>query len=100
MPRKGMRTIFFKPSPASSPMRSPPHRHTFSDTMMDENIENAQLLISKWDPDSSSPSSSNYCNITSLFSDENRFEAKQYLNSVKELQSAMQHYIKLENYDP
>ncbi|XP_037497356.1 exocyst complex component EXO70H1 isoform X2 [Jatropha curcas] len=90
MPRKGMRTIFFKPSPSSSPMRSPPHRLTLSDTFMDEKIDNAQILISKWDPDSSS--SSNYCNITSLFT-EDRLEAKQYLNSIRELQSAMQYYI-------
>ncbi|KDP44174.1 hypothetical protein JCGZ_05641 [Jatropha curcas] len=85
-----MRTIFFKPSPSSSPLRSPPHSLTLSDTFMDEKIDNAQILISKWDPDSSS--SSNYCNITSLFT-EDRLEAKQYLNSIRELQSAMQYYI-------
>ncbi|EEF27653.1 protein binding protein, putative [Ricinus communis] len=91
MPRKGMRTIFFKPTTASSsssPMRSP-QRHTFSDTLMDENIENAYSLVSKWDSDDSS----NYCNLSSLFTQNNRQEATQYLNSIRELQSAMQYYI-------
>ncbi|KAJ9188945.1 hypothetical protein P3X46_000294 [Hevea brasiliensis] len=84
MPRKGMRTVFFKPSPSSSPMRSPPHRHTFSDTLIDENIDNAHIIISKWDSDSTT--------ISSLFTHD-RQEAMQYLTSVKQLQSAMQYYI-------
>ncbi|KAF2283391.1 hypothetical protein GH714_003824 [Hevea brasiliensis] len=69
-------------------MRSQPHRHTFSDTLVDENIDNANVLISKWDSDSNT----NYCSIASLFTD-NRQEAKQYLNSIKQLQSAMQYYV-------
>ncbi|KAF2300442.1 hypothetical protein GH714_013360 [Hevea brasiliensis] len=81
---KGMRTVFFKPSPSSSPMRSPPHRHTFSDTLIDENIDNAHIIISKWDSDSTT--------ISSLFTHD-RQEAMQYLTSVKQLQSAMQYYI-------
>lgn len=80
MPRKGMRTVFFRPS---SPMPSPPHRHTFSNTLVDENIDNARVLISKWDSDST---------VSSLFT-HNRLEAEQYLNSVKQLHSAMQYYI-------
>ncbi|XP_050213320.1 exocyst complex component EXO70H1-like [Mercurialis annua] len=89
-----MRTMFFKQSgsPSSSPMRSPPQqRHTFSANLMDENIENAYSIITKWDSHDSS--SADYCSLTSLFAAENRQEAKQYLNSVKALQAAMQYYI-------
>ncbi|CAK7331654.1 unnamed protein product [Dovyalis caffra] len=85
-----MRTILFKSSPSRPPTPSPPHRHMFSDTLMDDNIETAQVLISKWDV---SDSSSLYCNITNLFAADNRYEAKQYLNSIKDLQTAMQYYI-------
>ncbi|XP_059430190.1 exocyst complex component EXO70H1-like [Corylus avellana] len=93
MPRKGMRNIFFKsssPSPTSSPSRSiPPSSpsRTFSESLMDENFEIAESLITKWDSDTSS-----YAKITSLFH-EDRHEAKQYLNSVRDLQSAMHHLI-------
>ncbi|KAJ8768830.1 hypothetical protein K2173_023734 [Erythroxylum novogranatense] len=89
MRKKGMRPIFFKQSPAASPLASPPSRHTFSKALMDEKLENAQFLISKWD----SSESSSYCNISSLFSAQNRPESKQYLNSIKQLQSVMQYYI-------
>ncbi|KAE8038973.1 hypothetical protein FH972_011430 [Carpinus fangiana] len=93
MPRKGMRSIFFKsssPSPSSSPSSSiPPSSpsRTFSETLMDENFEIAESLITKWDSDTSS-----YAKITSLFH-EDRHEANRYLNSVRDLQSAMQHLI-------
>ncbi|KAL9371725.1 hypothetical protein Peur_036865 [Populus x canadensis] len=91
MPRKGMRTILFKPSPSRSPTRSTPHRLTFSDTLMDDNVENARELISKWD---ASRSSSLYCvDVANLFASDNRYEAQQYLNSIKDLQTAMQYYI-------
>ncbi|KAJ6895106.1 exocyst complex component EXO70H1-like [Populus alba x Populus x berolinensis] len=90
MPRKGMRTILFKASPSSSPTRSTPHRQTFSDTLMDENFENARELISKWD---ASRSSSLHCDVANLFASDNRYEAQQYLNSIKDLQTAMQYYI-------
>ncbi|KAJ4834002.1 hypothetical protein Tsubulata_039945 [Turnera subulata] len=85
-----MRSIFFKASsPSSTPPPATQPRHTFSDTLMDENIENARSLIFKWD--ASDPST--YCNTTSLFSSDNRAEAKEYLNAITALQSAMQHYI-------
>lgn len=83
--------MLHKQSPSASPNPSPHHRHTFSDTLMDEKIEIAQALISKWDV--SPNSSSLYCNITNLFAADNRYEAKQYLNSIKDLQAAMQYYI-------
>ncbi|KAJ8750909.1 hypothetical protein K2173_016090 [Erythroxylum novogranatense] len=83
-----MRTFFVKESPSTSPLPSPPHRHTFSESLIDENLETAQLLISKWDT-----SSSDYLHITSLFSAHNRPEAEHYLNSIKQLQSMMQYYV-------
>ncbi|KAJ7980914.1 Exocyst subunit Exo70 family protein [Quillaja saponaria] len=102
MPTKGMRSISFKtssPSSSSSPSPSPSisippsssHHHSFSNSLvMEENIEIAQFLIHKWDSDASN----SLCSITSLFSFDNRQEAKQYLNAVNYLQSAMQHFIK------
>ncbi|XP_038694146.1 exocyst complex component EXO70H1-like [Tripterygium wilfordii] len=100
MPMKGMRSMFFKStSPFNSPARSPlrfnspalsPARLTFSETLVDENIENAQTLINKWESDASS-----YADHTSLFS-MNRQESRQYLDSVKNIQSAMK-YIVTEN---
>ncbi|XP_062171539.1 exocyst complex component EXO70H1-like [Alnus glutinosa] len=92
MPRKGMRSIFFKsssPSPNSSPSRSipPSPNRTFSESLMDENFEIAESLITKWDADTSP-----YAKITSLFH-EDRHEAKRYLSSVRDLQSAMHHLI-------
>lgn len=94
MPRKGMTTLFFKspsPSPSNSPSRSATQpsspRRSFSDSLMEENIKIAQTLITQWDSDSSS-----YTNISSLFHDD-RQEARLYLKSVKDLQSAMQHFL-------
>ncbi|GAU14595.1 hypothetical protein TSUD_96590 [Trifolium subterraneum] len=85
MPRKGMRSIFFQPSTSSKlPPQSSPLR-TFSDSLMEENIENAESLITKWDYSKRI--------ITPLFSGNTRLEAKQYLNAVKGLQSAMQYLV-------
>ncbi|KAK7262403.1 hypothetical protein RJT34_29976 [Clitoria ternatea] len=81
MPRKGMRSIFYKsssPTPAPFP--------TLSDSLMQQDIETAESLITKWDY-----STHNY-QSTPLFSGP-RQEAKRYLNAVKGLQSAMQHLI-------
>ncbi|CAN1329401.1 Exocyst complex component EXO70H1 [Linum perenne] len=81
-----MRSHFFK-SPIHSPAASPPRRHTFSETLMEENIDNAYSLISKWEELSSSSSTA-----VSLFSDD-RGEAKRYISAVKELQAAMKYYV-------
>ncbi|EOY34165.1 Exocyst subunit exo70 family protein H7, putative [Theobroma cacao] len=90
MPRKGMRTVFFKsPSPTRMTPPASPLPHTFSESLMEENIEVAEFVITKWD--SLSESNSSHCNIGSLFSDDNREEAKMYLSSVKGLQKAMQY---------
>ncbi|XVF46459.1 hypothetical protein PTKIN_Ptkin03bG0028000 [Pterospermum kingtungense] len=99
MPIKGMMTIFYKSSPSPSPSPSParmtpppsPLPHTFSQSLMEKNIEVADSIITKWD--SSFKKDSSYCNIASLFADNNREEAKQYLSAVKGLQKAMQYLV-------
>lgn len=90
-----MRNLFFRsasPSPSNSPSRSTiptsSPRHSFSDSLMEENIEIAQTLITKWD----SSDVSSYTKLTSLFHDDRR-EAKLYLKGVRDLQSAMHHFV-------
>ncbi|GKV10018.1 hypothetical protein SLEP1_g21443 [Rubroshorea leprosula] len=84
-----MRTVFSKsPSPARSTPPPSPVRQTFSESLTDEDIEVAQSIITKWDS-----SDSSYCNIAYLFSSENRHKVKQYLNSIKHLQRAMQYFV-------
>lgn len=80
--------FFFKASPPqSSPLPPPSHRNkTFSDAIVDENIETARSLITKWN--SISTSNPSYYLFTNT-----RQEAKQYLNAVKSLQSAMQYLV-------
>ncbi|GAY38187.1 hypothetical protein CUMW_034800 [Citrus unshiu] len=84
-----MRTIFFKPStsPTAGTPSSSPQRVTFSDSLMDENIQIARSLITKWDDTSQS------CSISSLFSSDNRQDAKDYLKAVYDLQTAMHYFI-------
>lgn len=85
------------PSPSSSPSRSSlppasPSRYTFSDSLMDENVENARVLFTKWDSDDSSlPSSSNSTSSSLFYGD--RYEARRYIDAVKDLQTAMHYYI-------
>ncbi|KAK6926905.1 Exocyst complex subunit Exo70, C-terminal [Dillenia turbinata] len=77
-------------SSMSSPLRyTVPNTplHTFSESVMAENVENARLIITKWDLESSS-----FAKVTSLFY-ESRREAKEFLNSVKNLQRAMHYYV-------
>ncbi|MBA0846389.1 hypothetical protein Goshw_001265 [Gossypium schwendimanii] len=85
-----MRTIFSKsPSP-------PTRHHTFTESLIEENIEAAELSITKWDSLYGDDHVS-YCNIASLFSENNRDEAKQYLSSIKGLQKAMRYLASLES---
>lgn len=98
MTRSLMSSLFFSSSktlsssysfPSSQTSPSTP-THKFSHTMMEENIENAESIISKWDPNSS-PNTK----VTSLFH-HNRIEAKDFLKSVKGLRRAM-HFLIREN---
>ncbi|XP_020224817.1 exocyst complex component EXO70H1 [Cajanus cajan] len=79
MPKMGLRNIFFS---KTTPL--PPPSRTFSDSLMDENIETARSLISKWDPNNSASAP--------LFRN-TRQEAKQYLDAVVSLQTTMQYLV-------
>lgn len=97
MPIKGMRSIFFHPTPRRSDRRAASEeapatapatpRHSFSATMMEENISAAEEIITKWDPEGSA-----YAKITSIFY-ENRAEARQFLRAVSDLQRAMHFFM-------
>ncbi|OWM89329.1 hypothetical protein CDL15_Pgr024074 [Punica granatum] len=76
-------------TPPSSPMR-----HTFSDSLVEENVEIAEALIAKWDPTAASGYSKFASASASLFHDNNRYDAKQFLICVKNLQAAMHYYVK------
>ncbi|XP_022998663.1 exocyst complex component EXO70H1-like [Cucurbita maxima] len=81
-------------TPSHSPTRSTPSRssapttpsHALSESLMEENIDVAEILITKWDRAISS-----YADITPLFQ-EDGYEAKQYLKAVKDLQTAMKYF--------
>ncbi|KAK9154219.1 hypothetical protein Sjap_001699 [Stephania japonica] len=97
--RGGLQSIFaHKTAPSSpsssslsvSPVASP--LHTFSDSMMEENVEIAESMIRKWNPDTW-----NYAEpLSSLFSGDRR-EAKEFVKSVKNLQRAMHYFAVSEN---
>jgi exocyst complex protein 7 len=74
-----MTSLFFS-SPASSHISLKPR---FSEIMMEENVKNAELIITKWDIDSPSMNK-----LNSLFHTD-RKEAKQFLRSIKDLCRAM-----------
>ncbi|KAK3016095.1 hypothetical protein RJ639_006339 [Escallonia herrerae] len=63
---------------------------TVSDMAMDRTLEIAELIITKWDQDTST-----FAKVTSLFH-ENRAEAKEFIRCVNELQKAM-HSVVSEN---
>ncbi|KAL3719069.1 hypothetical protein ACJRO7_004074 [Eucalyptus globulus] len=88
MPRKGISNLFLSSKPLSPSYSFPsPHvqltpKHTFSESMMEENIENAESIITKWDLNNSNNT------VPSLFQD-NRRESMQFLTSLKDLRRAM-----------
>ncbi|XP_075503809.1 exocyst complex component EXO70H1-like [Primulina tabacum] len=74
-------------SPSSTPSRM--QLRTFSETLMEENIDFAEKIIKKWDLDSMQ-----HRKFISLF-EHDRDEAKRFLESVSDLQKAMHFYVKL-----
>ncbi|KAM7258392.1 hypothetical protein ACFE04_014133 [Oxalis oulophora] len=86
-----MRSIFFKQSSPSTftPPSSP--RYTFTDSLVDENVETAMIFIEKWDHD---------IETGSFLFQFHRQEAKEYISAVYNLQSAMHHYIKENSNTP
>ncbi|XVF08026.1 hypothetical protein REPUB_Repub06bG0189800 [Reevesia pubescens] len=88
MPRKGMRSLCFSPRTPSfsisrqSAMSSTPSRR-LAESMIEQTIEAAAIIIMKWDAETSS-----YARVTSLFYESKR-EAMQFMRSVNELQKIM-----------
>lgn len=88
MPRKGMRSLFFHsrtPSFSVSRHSSParPALRSFSESMIEQSIDAAAALVTKWDPESST-----YAKVTSLFY-ESKAEAMEFIKCVNDLQKAM-----------
>ncbi|GLT88952.1 hypothetical protein SLE2022_069590 [Rubroshorea leprosula] len=90
MARKGIFALFFPSSKTLSSSLSFPSshmpsfpRHTLSKSTMEENIENAETIIAKWNPDSSAHTKFSY-----LFQ-QSRRESKEFLKSVDDLRRAM-----------
>ncbi|GAA0155294.1 membrane traffic protein [Lithospermum erythrorhizon] len=73
-------------SSSSSSNRS---RYTFSDQMMEENIDNAEAIITQWEVQGGST----YSNFSSLFRNCPK-QAKQLLGAIHELKETMQYLIK------
>ncbi|KAH7547997.1 hypothetical protein JRO89_XS14G0051100 [Xanthoceras sorbifolium] len=80
----------FSFSKSSSFSSCPSSAQTFPESMVEENIENVETLITKWELSSSSDTK-----VSSLFL-HNRKEAKELLKSVKDLRQAM-HFLLSEN---
>ncbi|KAK9110352.1 hypothetical protein Sjap_018412 [Stephania japonica] len=85
-----MSSIFYhsprhRAATSSSPLNSNSRAlYSFSISMMDETLSAAEEMIQKWNPEAST-----FAKFTSLFY-ESRREAKQFINTVMDLQRAMQ----------
>lgn len=99
-----MRNIFFSPSSSTTSSNSSSHsstpRQTFSETMMEENVDFAEEVIRKWDLNATDSTSLYYSNIPLLFSEDNRSEAQQFIKSVSYLQTAMHFFLKKDPTSP
>ncbi|KAI3830091.1 hypothetical protein L1987_04224 [Smallanthus sonchifolius] len=93
-----MRGLLFSSSKASSPSNSStqspartpvstPHHRTFSASIQEEDLLYAEQVIRRWDLDSPF-----YTKLDSLFTGDRR-EARQFVKSVKNLQSAMHFFV-------
>ncbi|KAK6929289.1 Exocyst complex subunit Exo70, C-terminal [Dillenia turbinata] len=79
-------------TPHSIPPPTPLH-HPLSETMVEETLEEANKIITKWD------SSSNSCTrITFLFTPDNRKEAQRYLKSVMQLRKSMHFLVSVRSH--
>ncbi|KAF3442041.1 hypothetical protein FNV43_RR15957 [Rhamnella rubrinervis] len=95
MPRKGMRSLCFSTSktlsfsisrnslPAGTSSVSTTPSRSFSDAMIDQSIEAAASMVTKWNPETSA-----YAGVTSIFYEDKR-EAHQFIKCVNDLQKAM-----------
>ncbi|KAF5742639.1 putative protein binding protein [Tripterygium wilfordii] len=94
-PRKEMpqflssRTSISSYSFASPRTPSSPIQYSFSESMIEENIENAESIITKWNLNSS------FTKVISIFNHD-RKEAKEFLTRVEDLRQAM-HFLVAQN---
>ncbi|XP_076918340.1 exocyst complex component EXO70H1-like [Bidens hawaiensis] len=74
-------------SPASTPSSTPSHHRTFSASIQEEDLLYAEQVIKRWDLNSPS-----YTKLDSIFTGDRR-EARQFIKSVNNLQSAMNMFV-------
>ncbi|CAL9234710.1 unnamed protein product [Arabidopsis halleri] len=81
--------VLFALSTTSSSSKLKQHSHqSFSESLMEDSIEDAESIINQWiSPELVDASS--FCFISSLFSTENREEAKRFINTVNNLHTGM-----------
>ncbi|MED6182526.1 hypothetical protein PIB30_029281 [Stylosanthes scabra] len=90
--RKGLLIVKHQVSDSATTPATPScPRQCFSDSILEVSVESARSIIAKWDPLPNPPSPRGN---KDLFTN-TRQEAKQYLNAVSKLQSAMQHLLTL-----
>ncbi|XP_073303732.1 exocyst complex component EXO70H1-like [Primulina huaijiensis] len=65
------------------------HHHSFSETIMEENLDVAEAIIKKWDLDSQK-----HDKFSSMFENDKN-EAKRFLEAVGNLQNVLHFYVKL-----
>lgn len=86
--------VLFALTSSSSKLKQHSHR-SFSESLTEDTIEDAEAIIHQWiSPDSSS---SSFCCTFSLFSNKNREEATRFMGAVTTLHSAM---VKLISVNP
>ncbi|CAL1374405.1 unnamed protein product [Linum trigynum] len=75
----------FPSSSSPSPLPPSPLHRTFSASMMEEDIQNAASIISRWDIENSSSAPK----FSSLFHHDRRKEAKEFLKSINDLRQSI-----------
>ncbi|EOA26273.1 hypothetical protein CARUB_v10022905mg [Capsella rubella] len=84
--------LFALSTTSSSSSKLKQHSHqSFSESLMEHSIEDAENIIHRW----ISPPSSSSCCVSSLFSSANREEAKRFINAVNTLHSGMMRLISI-----
>ncbi|CAH8382584.1 unnamed protein product [Eruca vesicaria subsp. sativa] len=76
--------VLFALTSSSPKLKQHSHR-SFSESLIEDNIEDAATIIHQW----ISPDSSSFCCTFSLFSNKNREEAKRFIGAVTTLHSTM-----------
>lgn len=81
--------VIFALTSSSSKLKQHIHQ-SFSESLMEDSIEDAETIIHRWiSPQLLDSSSSSFCCISSLFSTGNREEARRFIDAVNSLHSGM-----------